>query len=539
MNPFLVLTLAVALSMLVIPVMHRWAPRLGLVDMPDPRKVHSAPIPRVGGWGITLGSLVPLSLALRIDPVLLSFVAGALVLFLFGLWDDAREIGHWPKFLGQLIAAAIVVFYGDLYVTRLPFLDAPLPDTAGRAFTIFALVGMINAINHSDGLDGLAGGESLLSLIAFTVLGYLGGNALITGMALAMIGGILGFLRYNGHPARVFMGDCGSQTLGFALGFLAVHLTQVSNTAVSAALPLLLLGMPIADILVVLYRRMRGGMNWFKATRNHVHHRLLDLGFTHAETVVIIYSIQAALVLAAVLLRYESDLAITLAYLGVIVALFAGLGIAERAGWRRRPGAAPRAVDAASGEAAAGTVLGRWLLGLIVAVTLAVMAAGAAAAGRIPRDIALPALGLALLVAVELLRPRLAGALLSRVATYATAICCVYLLTQPPGGRPVAVAGLVVTAVVVLALAIATYLRVAPDRSFSPTPTDYLIVFGIAALAVYGSIDIRSRAAVELVVYTAVLLYGCEIIITRAGFQRLLRVATFATLLVIAVRGAI
>src|ERR1044072_9281824 len=108
MNGFFVMTLAVALSMMLIPVAKRLAPKLGMVDMPDPRKVHSAPVPRVGGWGNTLGSLVPLVLAFQSDPLLQSFAAGGLILFAFGLWDDAKQVGHWTKFVGQLLAAGLV-----------------------------------------------------------------------------------------------------------------------------------------------------------------------------------------------------------------------------------------------------------------------------------------------------------------------------------------------------------------------------------------------------------------------------------------------
>ena len=204
----------------------------------------------------------------------------------------------------------------------------------GKPFTVFALVGAINAVNHSDGLDGLAAGECMLSLIALATLGFLAGSTLVMGLALAAVGGLLGFLRYNSHPARVFMGDSGSQVLGFTVAFLTIYLTQVADTALSAALPLLLLGVPIADILAVLYQRIAGGMNWFKASRNHVHHRLLDLGFRHYETVIIIYSIQASLVVSAVLLRYQSDSTIAAVYLLVAAALFAVLTLAERSGWR-------------------------------------------------------------------------------------------------------------------------------------------------------------------------------------------------------------
>src|SRR5262245_33012691 len=121
MGGFFLLTMALALSMTVIPLAKHLAPRLGMLDMTDQRKIHTVPVPRVGGWGITIGSLVPVILAFKLDPVLESLVAGGLILFAFGLWDDGRQIGHWAKFGGQILAAGLVVYYGELYIARLPF----------------------------------------------------------------------------------------------------------------------------------------------------------------------------------------------------------------------------------------------------------------------------------------------------------------------------------------------------------------------------------------------------------------------------------
>ena len=157
-------------------------------------------------------------------------------------------------------------------------------------------------------------------------------------IALATMGGVFGFLRFNSHPARVFMGDGGSQFLGFTLAFLVAYLLEVSNPALSPALPALLLGLPVVDILSVLVRRLRGGMNLFKATKNHVHHRLLELGFYHYESVMVIYSVQVTLVLAGVLMPYESDALIIGFYLLVCSTLFVGLKLAEDRHWKAHRG---------------------------------------------------------------------------------------------------------------------------------------------------------------------------------------------------------
>lgn len=541
-NPFLLLTLGIAVSMLVVPLVSRFAPRLGLLDLPDARKVHVTPVPRVGGWGIVIGGLVPVLLSFGLDPLLQSFVFGAAVLFVFGVWDDARQLGHWTKFAGQVLAVAAVVFHGDLYVMRLPFIDNDwLSPLAGKCFTMFALIGAINAINHSDGLDGLAAGESLLTLIAMAVLAYVVGDALAVGISLAMIGGILGFLRYNSHPARVFMGDAGSQVLGFTLGFLVVYLTQVAHTALSAALPLLLLGLPIADILAVLYQRARAGDNWFKATRNHVHHRLLALGFNHYETVIVIYSVHAALVIGGVLLRYESDSTVTAVYLAVVVALFSSLIIAERTGWRlRHDTAAPSRVEGAIRFLIQNRFVRGLPLGVISALVPAVMLFGSLWVATVPRDFAIAAGVLAAVVLAEMLRARAGRSPLARAAIYAAAIFCAYLLILYPGAEGAPVRALTFGTMVILAAAIAAYVRFATRQEFRTTPTDYLVVFGVLALIVFGAVDTSSRAIVELVAYATILLYGCEVVLGR-GSQRwpVLQVSTFATLAILALRGVL
>jgi len=542
MNPFFQLTLALAVSMLVIPLVRRVAPRLGLVDMPDPRKVHTVPIPRVGGWGITLGTLLPLLLVLRLDPLVQSFLIGGAILFAFGIWDDARTLGHWPKFVGQLAAVGAVVYYGDLWVSRVPFIDGTLPADLGKPFTMFALIGVINAINHSDGLDGLAGGESVLSLIALAILGYMSDSPLVLSISLATIGGIFGFLRYNSHPAYVFMGDSGSQVLGFTLGFLVVYLTQVANTALSGALPLLILGLPIADILSVLYQRIRAGMNWFKATRNHVHHRLLQLGFDHSETVVIIYLVQAAFVVGAVLARYESDSTVTLIYVAGISVLFWALHAAERRHWRLpRGGLEPRltrAIDALKRSKA--IVKGSLLVVSVLAPV--VMLVSALLVARVPSDFAVAAAILAVLPASQLLWPRAMRPVLLRLAVYATAIFPAYLLISNPEAIPHSAQSLITAVIVVLALAIVVYVRFSAEQRFGTTPTDYLIVGGVVALTVFGSIEVNSREVVEAVLLATVLSYACEIIVGTAPqspSRRVLQLSTIGTLLIITLRAVL
>jgi len=541
MTEFLQLILAATVSMLVIPIVRRLAPRLGLVDLPDPRKVHTIPIPRVGGWGITLGILLPLLLTVEHDRLVQSFLVGCATLFAFGVWDDARSIGHWKKFLGQLITAGLVVYWGDLWVSRMPFMEVAIPAWIGKPFTMFALIGVINAINHSDGLDGLAGGEAMLSLLALAALGFASKSILMLSIAAATIGGIFGFLRYNSHPAYVFMGDCGSQVLGFTLGFLVVYLTQTADMEVSAALPLLILGVPLADIISVLYQRISGGMNWFKATRNHLHHRLMQIGFDHHETVVIIYSMQAALVVSAVLVRYQSDLMVTLLYLGVIAALLGALTLAERSGWHvARALGTPSTLSRAVARFKESDTLIKGPLYVITAITPIAILLGAVWSGPVDQRFAIGAAVVALVPAIQLLWPQRVSPALLRMVIYAAAVFPGWVLISEPASMPYPVQLLIAALVVLLLAAIVLYMRLDGNRRFETNPTDYLIACGVVALLVSGGIGLSSRNVVGAILLAIVLMYASEIIVGSgqgSTGRRWLEYSTLGTLLIISVRG--
>lgn len=543
METVLITVTALAISMVVIPVMLRLAPRLGLVDRPSARKVHSVPMARVGGWGIVLGSLAPLFLWLPLDdPLVQSYLFGALVLLAFGTWDDSREVGHYPKFIGQLLAVVPVVLYGDLWVSHFPFMGTePLPEWFGKAFTVVALVGVINAINHSDGLDGLAGGEALLSLIAILLLGYQADGGFLVLVTAAVIGGVLGFLRYNTHPARLFMGDAGSQFLGFTVGFAVVLLTQRTNPALSAMLPALLLGLPVVDIITVLAQRMYQGMNWFKASRNHIHHRLLDLGFDHYESVVIIYSVQAFLVGSGVVLCYSWDWAILLLYLLVTSLLFIFLVGAKARGWRADQGR-PNA-----------TILGRFFHRLReseLPYTLprrfmrlflpAFLVAGSLLVDDVPRDFGLMAVILLAVLALELFFRRTTNSITTRAIIYAAGVFLVYLSTMYPPRQVPHLDGVLVALFWVLAIAIAVVVRTSRSREFQTTPMDYLIALAAVVVAVFTNGDTSEQLVTVVVVKGVVLLYSSEYLLHRSTSRwNGLSVATAFALGVLALRGLV
>lgn len=512
MQPLFVLVIATALSMAIIPVAWRFAPQLGMIDKPDARKVHREAVPRTGGWGIVLGALVPIVMLLDLDPLIQSYVIASLILFLFGMWDDSRQITPYAKFFGQFTAVGVVIYYGGLWIEHAPFMNLQsLSFMMGSALTFFAMVGMINAINTSDGLDGLAGGESLLSLVAMSFLAYAAADGTVLVVASAVIGGVLGFLRYNTHPARVFMGDTGSQFLGFTLAFLAVVLTQRTNTAISPATTLLFLGLPIIDIFSVMIERAIKRVSPFKAARNHIHHRLLDRGFDHYETVIIIYAIQAALVISAIFLRYESDALIVGIYLAVAFGVLGLLTCAERYGWRAHGHGERSALTAFIEQLRNRRILAQSSYWTVVLAVPVYYLYGVVSIADVPYDFAVVSTGLGILAVANLFGGAHAAGLLIRLTTYVAAIFCVYLTSNAAGSGyfDIAVFGM-------LSLAIALSVRFDSRHKFRTTPMDYLIVFGAVAVAIFGERFLETRELSLLIVKTMILLYGCELVIDRS-----------------------
>ncbi|MCP4041237.1 MAG: undecaprenyl/decaprenyl-phosphate alpha-N-acetylglucosaminyl 1-phosphate transferase [Gammaproteobacteria bacterium] len=497
--------------------MVRLAPRLGMIDRPEERKVHSIPMARVGGWGIIFGTLITVAIWLPMDRLVQSYLFGSLVLLAFGTADDCRNMGHWSKFVGQFIAVLPVVIYAGLYVERLPFMGTDsIGPGFGIPFTIFAMMGVINAINHSDGLDGLAGGESLLCLTVIALLAHLTGDGVVVVVtAVATIGGVMGFLRYNTHPAEVFMGDSGSQFIGFTLGFLVVLLTQRVNPALSPALPALLLGLPVIDILVVLGLRIYHGMNWFRASRNHIHHRLLDLGFQHYESVVIIYSLQAFLIINAVLLRYHSDLLILGLYSFVCSSLFVLLTIGERSGWKaHRPGERGRLTESIRVMKQHRLFTTAPLALVAVAIPLYVFIVSLSVR-EVPRDFGVISAALFLIFLWGLVSGKDLRSIPMRGTVYIAVTFIVYLRITFPRPALEVLQSYETAYFVLLALAIALAVRYAVDVKFKTTPMDYLIVFLVVTIGIFSTSYAGGLELSSLVIKIVVTLYGCELLINR------------------------
>jgi len=324
-------------TIILIPIFTGLATKLKAMDFPNERKVHQIPTPKSGGISMTLGALVPVLLWVPINEFTQSLLIGAWIVVFFGLIDDFKELDYKIKFGGQLSAALIVVLYGGLKIKTLggilPF-GNELPNIVSVPMTIIVIVGVTNAINLSDGLDGLAGGICTLSFLCLGYLAFVHTNRPVFVISVAMIGSIVGFLRYNTYPASVFMGDAGSQLLGFLLVSLSLTLTQQSNQ-LSPILPLVIIGLPVIDTLVVMMERIAQGGSPFQADKKHLHHKFIRLGFFHSESVLIIYSIQAFLLTMGFILRDQSDLLLLFLYLLYSSGIIFMLWFAEWRGWKR------------------------------------------------------------------------------------------------------------------------------------------------------------------------------------------------------------
>ena len=336
MYMFTVFILSLFLTIALVPVLKRMAFRMNIVDLPDARKVHVHPMPKTGGLSIAIGAFIPLLLWVPRDDFVNAVLMGAVVIVSFGLVDDIRPMSFLQKVIPQLVAALFVIFWGGVRIKCIGIIgyeDFMLPSAVSVVLTLFVIVGVTNAINLADGLDGLAGGISMLSFVIIAFLAYRCGNGSVALMSIAIVAAVAGFLRYNTYPAVLFMGDAGSQLLGFLLAVFVLFITQ-TNTPYSRILALPLIGFPILDTLTVMAERIIRGHSPFKADKNHFHHRLLVFGFSHAEAVLIIYIIQACFLSAAFIFRFSSGWVHILLFVGFSTIIMGAFLLAGRKRWR-------------------------------------------------------------------------------------------------------------------------------------------------------------------------------------------------------------
>ncbi|RFU66851.1 glycosyltransferase family 4 protein [Bacillus sp. V59.32b] len=298
---------AFILSMVLTPMVIRLAHKMGATDKPNERKVHDKVMPRMGGLAIFASFFIAYVLFGGGFPNQLPILLGAFVIIIIGIFDDIYELRARTKFVGQIAAALIIVYWGGLEVE---FINLPFGGQLDFGFlsipvTILWIVAITNAINLIDGLDGLAGGVSSIALVTISVMALLQGDMFVATIALIVTGSTLGFLKYNFHPAKIFMGDTGALFLGYIIAVLSL-LGFKNVTMISLIVPIIILGVPLSDTFYAIIRRLVNKQPLAAPDKSHLHHCLLRVGYSHSQTVILIYALAASFGLAAIIFSYAT-----------------------------------------------------------------------------------------------------------------------------------------------------------------------------------------------------------------------------------------
>lgn len=282
-------TLAFLGSYFLTPWAKKVSVTIGAMDLPNHRKIHKGAIPSGGGIAIFLGFFIAFLFLNRISPEITAFIIGSFIIVILGMVDDILGLSATPKFIAQSLAALIVIYFGIrmdfnlLLSGRLSaysFLSVPI--------TYLWIIGITNAINIIDGLDGLAAGITTIAAFTLAAVSFLNGQTTVAVMALALGFSSLGFLPHN-FRSRIFMGDTGSMFLGFSLATLSVMGSVKLAAAFALFVPAIILAIPIFDTLFAIIRRMVAGKPIYEGDKKHLHHRLLELGFSPLQTVIFLY----------------------------------------------------------------------------------------------------------------------------------------------------------------------------------------------------------------------------------------------------------
>ncbi len=324
------LVVALVVSFLATPIVKSFAYKLGAIDVPkDARRMHKVPIPRMGGLAIFLGFIVSMLLFCPLDDQMKGILLGSVIIVVMGIIDDITPLRASLKFIVQIFAALIPVYYGvqitcisnpNIFSENLywdfGWLSIPI--------TVVWIVGLTNAVNLIDGLDGLAIGVSTISALTMLVIAILVAEPQVAIVMAALVGACIGFMPYNMNPAKIFMGDTGSTFLGYILACITIQGLFKFYAVISFVVPFLILGLPIFDTMFAIIRRISHGQNPMAPDRSHVHHRLIDMGLNQKQAVAVLYVISAILGLSAVVLATSGEIRAILCLLAlVIVALMA------------------------------------------------------------------------------------------------------------------------------------------------------------------------------------------------------------------------
>ncbi len=323
LNVGMVFGLALVASLLLTPLARRLALRTGIVAKVVSRSVHTEPKPFLGGLAMYLAfAAAVLAGGGATDNGVLGILVCAGLIMLLGVVDDKVALSAKVKFAGQLAIAALLVFGFDVVIAGIhsPLGDqwVSFPEWASGPLTILWIVSFVNVMNFIDGLDGLAAGISTIGALTLLLVSMQQNLASAVILSAALAGAAVGFLRYNFNPAKIFMGDAGSMFLGFTLAALSVHGVLKSALAVSVVVPILAVAVPIFDTAFAIIRRLAAGRSIGEADKDHLHHRLLRLGLSHRNTVLVMWAVSAWLGLSAVAVT-EVPLGQALLIVGVVL----------------------------------------------------------------------------------------------------------------------------------------------------------------------------------------------------------------------------
>ena len=324
------LVVALVVSFLATPIVKSFAYKLGAIDVPkDARRMHKVPIPRLGGLAIFLGFIISMLLFCPLDDQMKGILLGSVIIVVMGIIDDITPLRAGLKFIVQIFAALIPIYYG-VQITCISnpniFSDHLYWDFGWLSIpiTVVWIVGLTNAVNLIDGLDGLAIGVSSISALTMLVIAILVAEPQVAIVMAALVGACIGFMPYNMNPAKIFMGDTGSTFLGYILACITIQGLFKFYAVISFVVPFLILGLPIFDTMFAIIRRISHGQNPMAPDRSHVHHRLIDMGLNQKQAVAVLYVISAILGLSAVVLATSGEIRAILCLLAlVIVALMA------------------------------------------------------------------------------------------------------------------------------------------------------------------------------------------------------------------------
>ncbi|VBB08923.1 Hypothetical protein LUCI_4206 [Lucifera butyrica] len=318
-------TIALAVAYFITPKVKYLAIKAGAMDAPDARKVHTKPIPRMGGLAIYAGFVLAVLASMHVSREILGLLLGGTTILIVGIIDDMRQLPPKVKLLGQILAACVLILFNVRidWLTN-PFGDMLYLDYFAIPLTILWVVGLTNTVNLIDGLDGLAAGVSTIASITILMVALQQDFWSVAILTAALAGSALGFLQHNFNPAKIFMGDTGSMFLGYMLAAISVIGTVKSAATIALVVPIVALGLPIMDTAFAIIRRYMNGRPIFKPDKGHLHHRLLEMGLSQKQAVLLMYVISGCLGLSAIVLTEVNLGYASLIIMGLIVVAFLG-----------------------------------------------------------------------------------------------------------------------------------------------------------------------------------------------------------------------